>query len=333
MSAFPLFDRIWNDDWFQGAGQQRRYFEGWYLKMVSKDTRHIYAVIPGVAMGATPGDRHAFIQLIDGNTAQTEYYRFPFEAFRFDKASFRVWIGENYFSAEEMRLAIPGELEGHIFTHNLQRYPKSLLAPGIMNRFRFAPFMECYHGVVSMDHGLSGSLWVKGVEKPMEQGRGYIEKDWGRSFPSAWVWMQGNQFEVPGTSFMLSVANIPWIGYSFTGFLGFLHYPGGLERFGTYTGARITRFEYGEKGVEIHLTNQGHTLEIDATRDHAGVLQAPTMGTMERRISESVDATLAIRLTDKDGKVLFEGKSRPSGLELVGEMAALKQKMKGLKMK
>ncbi|MCK7537696.1 MAG: tocopherol cyclase family protein [Marinilabiliales bacterium] len=27
-------------------------------------------------------------------------------------------------------------------------------------------------------------------------GRGYIEKDWGHSFPSAYVWMQSNHFQL-----------------------------------------------------------------------------------------------------------------------------------------
>ncbi|WP_243392439.1 MULTISPECIES: tocopherol cyclase family protein [unclassified Mesotoga] len=26
-------------------------------------------------------------------------------------------------------------------------------------------------------------------------GKGYIEKDWGRSLPDAWIWMQSNNFD------------------------------------------------------------------------------------------------------------------------------------------
>ena len=51
----------------------------------------------------------------------------------------------------------------------------------------------------------------------------------GKSMPSAWIWTQSNTFEDRSSnSFMLSVANIPWLGKSLTGFLGFLYVNGEL---------------------------------------------------------------------------------------------------------
>lgn len=74
------------------------------------------------------------------------------------------------------------------------------LSPGVMGPFRFAPFMECYHGVLSLDHSVDGTLEVDGERISYEGGRGYTEKDWGRSFPSAWVWVQSNDFGRTGVS-------------------------------------------------------------------------------------------------------------------------------------
>lgn len=37
-------------------------------------------------------------------------------------------------------------------------------------------------------------------------GRGYIEKDWGQSFPAAWVWLQINY--LPDLSFSIKDWNI-----------------------------------------------------------------------------------------------------------------------------
>jgi hypothetical protein len=79
--------------------------------------------------------------------------------------------------------------------------------------------MECYHGVLSFDHGITGQLTVNGEIFDFNGGRGYIEKDWGQAFPKAWIWMQSNHFEQPGTCLTASVAIIPWLRSAFSGFV------------------------------------------------------------------------------------------------------------------
>ena len=39
-----------------------------------------------------------------------------------------------------------------------QGWPVTLASPGVMGPYSFAPFMECNHGILSMDHCLSGAL-------------------------------------------------------------------------------------------------------------------------------------------------------------------------------
>lgn len=314
--------RIWHDAIFQGAGRRSRYFEGWYIKMVSADTGAIFAVIPGVALGTSPEDHHAFVQVIDGKTAETAYHSFPFSEFRFSKTRFELSIGDNHFSENGIRLNLPG-LKGDVQFGPLFPYPTAPLRPGIMDWYKFTPFMECYHGAVSLDHSLSGSLQAEGKTLSMDGGRGYIEKDWGRSFPSAWIWMQSNHFSQPGISFMMSVAIIPWLGSSFTGFLGFLLYGGKVLRFGTYSGARIRRISPHEHGVDLLIEHRSYKLEVRTWRAHAGILAAPVQGVMERRIAESVDARLTLKLYDKQGNVLFDDSCTAAGLEMVGEVDSL----------
>jgi hypothetical protein len=40
---------------------------------------------------------------------------------------------------------------------------------------------------------------------------------------------------------------------------------------------------------------------------------------MERRISESIDARIRVRLEDAGGRVLFEGSGANAGLEIAGD--------------
>jgi hypothetical protein len=52
--------------------------------------------------------------------------------------------------------------------------------------------------VVSMDHQIQGRLKLGGKQLDFSDGQGYIEKDWGKYFPSAWIWGQSNHFDKKG---------------------------------------------------------------------------------------------------------------------------------------
>jgi tocopherol cyclase len=51
-----------------------------------------------------------------------------------------------------------------------------------MGWFAYVPFMECYHGVLSLDHEVNGRLRLGKRETDFSGGRGYIEKDWAAPF-------------------------------------------------------------------------------------------------------------------------------------------------------
>ncbi len=88
-----------------------------------------------------------------------------------------------------------------------------------MGPYGWIPMMECNHGVVSLDHELTGILKVDGTPMDFTGGRGYAEKDWGKSFPAGYVWMQSNHFTADRTSFVGSIAIVPWLFSAFPGFI------------------------------------------------------------------------------------------------------------------
>ena len=237
MSYLKRLRATWFPDEYHGWGRTRRYFEGWYFKVVSPDERHAMAFIPGISMNEH-GYRHSFVQVMDGKACRAQFHRFTAEDFRPRERQFGVEVGDNYFSGQNMRLALPG-ISGEIRFHHTTPWPKMLGAPGIMGWYSFVPFMECFHGIVSLNHSLEGKLIIENTEIDFTGGRGYIEKDWGRSFPRAYVWMQANHFDSHDrVSLMASVAHIPWLGSYFIGFIGGFWLEGRLFRFATYTGAR-----------------------------------------------------------------------------------------------
>lgn len=315
---------------FQGANKKRRYFEGWYFKQVSREGA-AWSFIPGVSMNEDGTKRHSFIQALDGVTGRTRWYEFPFEAFRWKRRTLDLSVGDNRFSLDGVELDLDGpdgRLTASLRFGPVTPFPARPWKPGIMGPYGFAPFLECRHGLVSLDHRVEGRVVEGSASVSMDGGRGYIEKDWGSSMPSAWIWTQSNSFARPGASLMFSLANIPWLGGSFPGFLCAARLPGprsdklGVRVWATWNGARIESLRVDDRRVCVAIVRGCERLELSVERGRGGLLRAPAAGSMERRIAESVDASLEARLAVRSRPV-FEGTAFPAGLETVGDLSTL----------
>ena len=191
-----------------------------------------------------------------------------------------------------------------------------------MGWYRFVPFMETYHGVLSLDHEISGVLELDGASLDFADGRGYVEKDWGRSFPSAWVWAQSNHFGHAGTSVTVSVARIPWLSGSFVGYIVGLFHDGTLYEFTTHNGARVEAFSLADGTAEMTLARRGLVLDISVEGTRPGKLRSPVLGEMDGVTWESLDATIAVTLRS-DGRTLFEGVGHHGGAEFMDTESVL----------
>lgn len=313
---------FFNPEQFQGWGKQKKYFEGWYFKLVNAAENKALAIIPGIAMDEQ-GNRQAFVQVLDGKRKTAVYHKFDFSSFGATPGKLLVHIGENRFSEKQISLLLPG-IRGELnFSGNIP-WPKPFYSPGIMGPYAFAPFMECYHGIVSMDHTISGELVMEEEKVSFDGGRGYIEKDWGRSFPSAYFWLQSNHFSETGISLKASVAKIPWIRKSFTGFIAGLWLEDRLIRFTTYNSSSLIKSFADEQRLELVMENKRFRIEILAHRDKATALASPILGLMDGRIEESMTALTAVQLYDKKNrKVILDDTGRNTGLEIAGKISEI----------
>jgi hypothetical protein len=174
----------------------KNYFEGWYFKH-QKDG-NIIIVIPGIAIAGDSEDmirnpkykKYAFIQII----INEKFYciKYPITECIIAKKQQLLKIGDNIFCRKGIQICIHRsdlELTGTVKYRNLTpiRYP-------IMGIFRFLPFMECHHEILSMHHYLQGNFMKDGKKISLNRGIGYIEKDWGCSFPKTYQWLQCNSF-------------------------------------------------------------------------------------------------------------------------------------------
>ena len=332
MIALPgasRFRSTLHPDGFHGQNATPPYFEGWYVKLVSADRSARLAVIPGVFMGQggspdEPAIDEAFVQVLDGSSGRSWYHRYDPSEFHADPDRFDVTVGGNRFDATGVTLDLPN-LTGRVdFTSGLDPWPVSVRSPGVMGWYAWMPFMECYHGVCSFGHSLEGTLTLDGAPQVLDAGRGYLEKDWGQAFPAGYVWMHSNHFTDPTTSLMGSVALIPWLRSEFRGFLVGLRHQGTLHTFATYTGASTTLFEIDDEQVRWSLRSRsGMTLHLVADRVHGTLLHAPIRTEMHKRVEETLDATIGIRLVDRSGAVLLDDMGTVGGLEVHGDLGRL----------
>lgn len=326
---YPGFLRkIYNPPEFQGNLKKRNYFEGWYLKHVSADLNQSVSFIAGISLSKDP---HSFIQIVNGLTGESFYIRYDLKNFSSEPGKFAIRIGDSFFSDHSSEINILSNeinASGKIEYANLQPYPQTLISPGVMGWYSFVPFMECKHGVISINHNLSGDLKMNGQKMDFGGGKGYIEKDWGTSFPESWIWVQCNHFNIENVSFMFSVAKIPWRGRYFIGFLGFLRTMNQFYRFATYNRSRIIHLEKTGNRLEIGILNKDFNCSVNISLKQFSDLKAPRLGIMDRHMKESVDSDMEIIMKDKKGKTILKLEGMRAGLEITGDTETLKEVIK-----
>jgi len=318
---------VLNPDIYHGTHKTGPFFEGWYFKLIDASEHKRWCIIPGAYIGKDPADTHTFIQVMDGVSGVSSYLPFDYRAFLARQDRFEVNLANNCFTAHGIRLDISHpdvSLHGELHFEQVSPWPVSLFSPGIMGWYAWAPGMECYHGVVSLDHSLRGALEINGEQVDFSGGRGYTEKDWGKSFPKAWIWMQTNHFRQPGSSLTFSAAVIPWGKSSFDGFIAGLLTGGRLHRFATYTGAHMDEYTVSDYAAHVVLSDRSSRLEVTAMPAEGGLLRAPTTSQMDRRIAETLSAQVQVKLSRRQGGrwlVEFDDTGRHAGLEINGKLS------------
>ena len=335
MNIFVFYDKrkkliaqkvrgIWNPELYHGWGKEKRFFEGWYYKIVSKDEKNAFAFIPGVAMDEI-GNKQAFIQILDGKNSTSEYIKFPFESFKANPNKHVIEIEKNRFTTHSVDLDLQN-IKGSLMFLNVTPWSSSFFSPGIMGPFSFVPFMECYHGILSMDHSIKGELLVNGKKVDFTSGRGYNEKDWGHSFPIGYVWMQSNHFSESKISFKCSIAKIPFKVLSFNGFIAGLWIKNKLIEFTTYNFSKVKKCKINERQVEIIIENPKYILKILVYRSKTATLAAPIQGFMDAKIDESMTSKIEVKLIERKTRtIVFDDVGRNAGCEVAGNYSVLQK--------
>ncbi|WP_273326562.1 tocopherol cyclase family protein [Vallitalea guaymasensis] len=300
--------KLCNPVCLQGSIEKQNYFEGWYYKCVDASNNYSCAFIPGISTSTSKYKRHAFIQFIDNSNALPLYIPFSIKSFSYSDEPFVLNISNCVFSDSKMIINIDHndcKIKGKIVFGDFTDIDRNIKMPTIMGYYRYIPFMECFHSIISLSHSLKGYLKINDRTIDFNNGTGYLEKDFGTSFPKRWIWVHSNTFNVKDTCLMCSIASIPFISKTFTGLICILYAAGKEYRFATYLKAKITKLLCSKNNLHIELSQGNYKLEIRSMCSDNNILIAPKNGNMNRKIIESMSAKIKVKLL-KDDYVIFE---------------------------
>ncbi len=309
---------IKNPELFQGEkylNLNKNYFEGWYFKNVNNEDG--ISFIPGINIDEK--EKSAFIQII---TNKSSYFvKFNINEFKFNHNPFGINIGNNSFSKNSIHIDIEDVsqnliIKGDINIFNSKNIDSSSSSPNIMGPFSYMPFMECNHAILSMKNNMQGIININNQIIDLNNGIGYIEKDWGCSFPKQYIWCQGNNFSKEQSSFMMAIADIPCGVINFRGIICSLIIDNKEYRFATYNNTKITKYNIAAGYAEIDLKRKQYSLNVKINYDQGNKLSAPVKGKMSKDIYESISSRITITLK-KDDNIIFKDTSNCCGLEIV----------------
>lgn len=278
---------------------KRDAFEGWFCKIDDKENDLMFSIIWGYSTHEET--RHAFIQFQESIRHKTIYKAYPIEAMKWVRNPFMLEIGRNKLS--ERGLVLDFEAEGTMVKADLRfgdfsPIRKSLLKPNIMGWLTYLP-NECNHSIISMDHTVSGSISMGDHTWEIMDSAGYLEKDWGTSFPREYVWVQANDWK--NSSLVFSYATVPILGRHAKGFFLVLHHEGQEYRLTSIEGSQLTGFKVSQDSFSASLKNKDIKVTLKARQANPVSLSSPVGGEMKSHIKESLDGTLELVLERKGG--------------------------------
>lgn len=277
------------------------YFEGYYFKHQSKDMN--ISFIPSIHIDDS--NKFAMIQVIANNIVE----EFVFKHEDFSIKNDVIKIADNTFSKYGIKVNLKND-KMSIFG-NLTYKSLVKLDGNIMGCFKYAIGMECNHGIVSVYHTIEGILTINSTRYNFYNALGFIEKDWGTSFPSTYLWTQCLKEDF---SIMISAAKIPYMKMKFMGTICFVYMNKKQYRLATYKGCKIIKYTSNE----IELKQGKYTLTAKLLKENPQVLKGPNEGKMNRTIKESICCEVEYTFT-KENKTLFSFTSNQASFEYFSE--------------
>ena len=171
-----------------------------------------------------------------------------------------------------------------------------------------------------MAHGLAtGWIEWRGKRYDFINAPAYSEKNWGRSFPQKWFWVNCNSFEeTVGLAITAGGGRrkVLWATEE-VGMIG-IHYRDRFYEFAPWNSQMSWQIQpWGE--WKIQATNRDFQVELIGTTDSAGTMvSTPTEQGLVMCCRDTLKGVLSIDLRTRQGKQIIKANSNDAGLEVGG---------------
>lgn len=322
---------IIHPDFYHGFNKERNFYEGWYYKITDRTSEHVFALIPGIIRGMNDLDHESFLQVLDGKNKTHTYIRYGVDQFKAKRNEFHFNVANHEFSRHHLKLNHydnEHQLLGELRFVDVMTWPDSRLHPGSMGWYNRLP-LRWHHQVSGLYGEIVGKLFINGQEIDFTGGKVYIEKMWGRHYPTNYLWIQTGDFPFPKTALTCRLVRIPILGISrLFYFVAFQH----GETIYTFTTLNRSRVKMEELYQQLKLTFTHNDLELTLNlsykREDFVKWLGPFKGQMALPIRQTLTGQVRVDLVDTfKNKVLFSGIGESATFEFKGQVR--KKRAKG----
>jgi tocopherol cyclase len=291
--------RKYNPSSLQGGFDRDKYFEGWFQKVYSAEHKLSFIIIYGYATRHSH-DTFGFIQVHIPHQ-EPVLMHFPKDEVFCDPAQHLVRMGKHTLSAKE--IAINTEEMG-INLSMMDNEPIRTFKNS-MGYSYVIPNLPCYHSVLNKAHAVSGE--IRNIQKSYSfvNEIGYLEKNWGTSFPEKYLWLHAVDPKDPEVSLLFSQAEIVWLGRKFTRHVGHLHYDGKVLDLRKLKKCVVSISNISSHNQLIRISSTSIQLELLIALDQKILFKGPQDGVLSRDILHHTDARMDVSLTHGSHTRLF----------------------------
>lgn len=287
----------------QGHINQFNYFEGWFQKVYIPEQNKSIIIIYGIATG-NELTKTGFIQLLvpGHEVIHIDFHR---DEIALSKRKHEVKLGRNYFSSNRIHI------EYKLVELDLEIIPqtKKALKQNSMGNFYLVPGLPCYHSVLQINSSVKGIVKINNELIHIARSSGYLEKNWGTSFPEKYFWMHAQDPINSTNQVLFSQAEMRWRNKTFIKHVGFIQLNGKSFDLRKIRRKHLVCNVYNSNQLELSIGPIDTTFNFDLSEANNTSFNSPCNGKMSNKIIHNIDVPVLLEINDKTLKnsILLNG--------------------------
>lgn len=284
----------------QGNLHKKNYFEGWFQKIYAPEHQLSFIIIYGFANGHH-SDEKGFIQL---HIPHHEHLllKFPEKEVVCATNQHRISFRKNVLSTKTICI----ETDEVKINLSISQRQTNTTFKNTMGTYYLIPNLPCYHAVVDQSHQISGEIHCSGATYSINNARGYLEKNWGKSFPEKYIWLHAFDPENSDTQLLFSQAEIQWMGKTYTKHIGYITFDGIHVDLLQLKNCQIRVQPISETVQRIFISSPTLNMDIAVALGSAVLFKAPKKGLLHRSIAHYNDVAIHVRLLNRSQTRTFD---------------------------